>query len=141
MSKTKHSFNRVEQVKPDPKVPSSAAQKEPEVLGPVSTGVLRCDSYNDPDNEDEYNDESVLPSLEKDDMLARRTGSYQKPSGNQFNAFLPKPGGVQGKKKPVREQANLKTSGQDKENTQERLGTYGKGVCMTCGLNLYGIMY
>ncbi|XP_058240612.1 LIM and calponin homology domains-containing protein 1a isoform X2 [Hemibagrus wyckioides] len=112
---------RVEQVKPDPKIPSSAAQKEPEVLGPVSTGVVRCDSYNDPDNEDECNGGSVLPSVEKDDMLARRTGSYQKPSGNQFNAFLPKPGGVQGKKKPAREQyqANLKTSGQDKENTQE----------------------
>ncbi|KAK3523197.1 hypothetical protein QTP86_021756, partial [Hemibagrus guttatus] len=113
---------RVEQVKPEPKVPSSAGQKEPEVLGPVSTGVVCCDSYNDPDNDDEYNDGSLLPNLEKDDMLARRTGSYQKPSGNQFNAFLPKPGGVHGKKKPAREQyqANLKTSGQEKENTQER---------------------
>ncbi|KAK3507489.1 hypothetical protein QTP70_027016 [Hemibagrus guttatus] len=114
---------RVEQVKPEPKVPSSAGQKEPEVLGPVSTGVVCCDSYNDPDNDDEYNDGSLLPNLEKDDMLARRTGSYQKPSGNQFNAFLPKPGGVHGKKKPAREQyqANLKTSGQEKENTQERV--------------------
>ncbi|XP_053086800.1 LIM and calponin homology domains-containing protein 1a isoform X3 [Pangasianodon hypophthalmus] len=110
---------RVEQVKPEPVVPS-AAQKEPEVLGSTSTHAeVHCDSY--PDNDDEYNDGSPLPNLEKDDMLARRTGSYQKPSGNQFNAFLPKPGGVKGKNKSVsgQYQSNLKTSGQEKKDTQE----------------------
>ncbi|KAB5518498.1 hypothetical protein PHYPO_G00166700 [Pangasianodon hypophthalmus] len=111
---------RVEQVKPEPVVPS-AAQKEPEVLGSTSTHAeVHCDSY--PDNDDEYNDGSPLPNLEKDDMLARRTGSYQKPSGNQFNAFLPKPGGDKGKNKSVsgQYQSNLKTSGQEKKDTQER---------------------
>ncbi|MCJ8749203.1 hypothetical protein PDJAM_G00173680, partial [Pangasius djambal] len=115
---------RVEQVKPEPTVPSSAAQKEPEVLG--STGSthaeVHCDSYNYPDNDDEYNDGSPLPNLEKDDMLARKTGSYQKLSGNQFNAFLPKPGGVKGKNKSAsgQYQSNLKTSGQERKDTQER---------------------
>lgn len=126
MFKTKHSFNRVEHVKPEPKVPSSATQKEPEVLGSILIHAeVHCDSYNYPDNDDEYNDRSPLPNLDKDDMLARKTGSYQKPSGNQFNAFLPKPGGVNGKKKSVSGQcqSNLKTSGQEKKNTQERLGT------------------
>ncbi|MCI4394995.1 hypothetical protein PGIGA_G00175350, partial [Pangasianodon gigas] len=111
---------RVEQVKPEPMVPS-ATRKEPEVLGSTSTHAeVHCDSY--PDNDDEYNDGSSLPNLEKDDMLARRTGSYQKPSGNQFNAFLPKPGGVKGKNKSVsgQYQSNLKTSGQERKDTQER---------------------
>ncbi|XP_047672110.1 LIM and calponin homology domains-containing protein 1a isoform X8 [Tachysurus fulvidraco] len=114
---------RLQQVKSEPKVSSSATHKETEVLGSASTCIVRCDSYNnDPDNGDEYNDGSLLPYLEKDDMLARKTGSYQKPSGNQFNAFLPKPGGVHGKKKSVsgQYQANLKTGGQEKKNTQER---------------------
>ncbi|XP_047672104.1 LIM and calponin homology domains-containing protein 1a isoform X2 [Tachysurus fulvidraco] len=113
---------RLQQVKSEPKVSSSATHKETEVLGSASTCIVRCDSYNnDPDNGDEYNDGSLLPYLEKDDMLARKTGSYQKPSGNQFNAFLPKPGGVHGKKKSVsgQYQANLKTGGQEKKNTQE----------------------
>lgn len=72
-----------------------------------------------------------MPNPEKDDMLARRTGSYQKPSGNQFNAFLPKPGGVEGKRKPSSEQcqSNLKTGGQEKKNTRERLDTLRRGVC------------
>ncbi|XP_060772518.1 LIM and calponin homology domains-containing protein 1a isoform X3 [Neoarius graeffei] len=113
---------RVEHVKPEPKVPSSATQKEPEVLGSILIHAeVHCDSYNYPDNDDEYNNRSPLPNLDKDDMLARKTGSYQKPSGNQFNAFLPKPGGVNGKKKSVSGQcqSNLKTSGQEKKNTQE----------------------
>ncbi|XP_060720474.1 LIM and calponin homology domains-containing protein 1a isoform X2 [Tachysurus vachellii] len=113
---------RPQQVKSEPKVSSSATRKETEVLGSSSTCIVRCDSYNnDPDNGDEYDDGSLLPYLEKDDMLARKTGSYQKPSGNQFNAFLPKPGGVHGKKKSVsgQYQANLKTGGQEKKSTQE----------------------
>lgn len=133
MLKTKHSFDRVEQVKPEPTVPSSAAQKEPEVLGSTSTcAEVHRDSYNVPDNGYEYNDGSPLPHLEKDNMLARRAGSYQKLSGNQFNAFLPKPGGVDGKKKSVSGQylSSLKTSRQEDRNSQERLGTYRRGVCM-----------
>ncbi|XP_053336153.1 LIM and calponin homology domains-containing protein 1a [Clarias gariepinus] len=90
---------RAEQVKPEPTVPSTVTQKEPESLG--STPTHADDSYKHCGNYDEDNDEGPLHNPEKDDMLARRTGSYQKPSGNQFNAFLPKPGGVRSKKKNV----------------------------------------
>lgn len=124
--KTKHPFNRVEQVKPESNAPSPAAQKETEVLGSTSTRAeVHCGSFTYPVYDEEYNDRSPLPNPEKDDMLARRTGSYQNPSGNQFNAFLPKPGGVDGKKKSLSGQyrSNVKTSGQEKKNTQERLGT------------------
>ncbi|KAI5087779.1 LIM and calponin-like domains-containing protein 1 isoform X2 [Silurus meridionalis] len=102
---------RVEQVEPEPKVPSSAVQKVPEVLDSSSTHVeVYRDGYNYPDNDD----------LDKDDMLARRTASYQKPSGNQFNAFLPKPGGVKVKKSVSGQyKSNLKSSGQETKKTSE----------------------
>ncbi|XP_053533620.1 LIM and calponin homology domains-containing protein 1a isoform X3 [Ictalurus punctatus] len=113
---------RVEQVKPESNAPSPAAQKETEVLGSTSTRAeVHCGSFTYPVYDEEYNDRSPLPNPEKDDMLARRTGSYQNASGNQFNAFLPKPGGVDGKKKSLSGQyrSNVKTSGQEKKNTQE----------------------
>ncbi|KAI5628185.1 LIM and calponin-likey domains-containing protein 1 isoform X3 [Silurus asotus] len=103
---------RVEQVEPEPKVPSSAVQKVSEVLESSSTHVeVYRDGYNYPDNDD----------LDKDDMLARRTASYQKPSGNQFNSFLPKPGGVKVKKSVSGQyQSNLKSSGQETKKTSAR---------------------
>lgn len=130
MFKAKHSFNRVEQVKSEPKVPSHAAQKEPEV--PCSTSTyeeVHCDGHSIyPDNDDACNDGGPVLNLEKDDMLARRTGSSQKPSGNQFNAFLLKPRGVCGEKKSGSEQyqSNLKTGREEKEKTQKRFGTSGR---------------
>ncbi|TSO98540.1 LIM and calponin homology domains-containing protein 1 [Bagarius yarrelli] len=113
---------RVDQVKPELKVESSGTRKEADVLGSTQTHAVRFDDRrDDPDNDDEYNDGSLLLNLKKDDMLARRTGSYEKPSGNQFKVFLPKPGGVQSKKNlgSVQCQANPKTSRQEKKNTQE----------------------
>lgn len=122
MFKAKHSFNRVGQVKSEPK---AAAQKEPEVPRSTSTyEEVHCDGHSIcPDNDDVCNDGGPVLNLEKDDMLARRTGSNQKPSGNQFNAFLLKPRGVSGEKKSGSEQyqSNLKTGG--KEKTQKRFGT------------------
>ncbi|XP_062865278.1 LIM and calponin homology domains-containing protein 1a isoform X6 [Trichomycterus rosablanca] len=47
------------------------------------------------------------PAPDKDDMLARRTGAHQKPSGGPgqtFNAFLPVPGAARGKKNPEQKQ-------------------------------------
>lgn len=42
------------------------------------------------DEEDE--EEERQPDVEKDDMLARRTGAFQKPaSGTSYNRFLPQP--------------------------------------------------
>lgn len=51
------------------------------------------------DNAEEYDNDEPLPDLEKDDMMARRTGLFSKKSGvvktNQsFNQFLPRPGSV-----------------------------------------------
>lgn len=57
------------------------------------------------DDEDEYDENEPLPDLEKDDMMARRTGSFQKPvpvRTNQFvNQFLPVPGSVKYNISPV----------------------------------------
>ncbi|XP_050962566.1 LIM and calponin homology domains-containing protein 1a isoform X1 [Labeo rohita] len=44
------------------------------------------------DDEEDEEDERQ-PDIQKDDMLARRTGSFQKPaSGTSYNRFLPQPG-------------------------------------------------
>ncbi|XP_028831574.1 LOW QUALITY PROTEIN: LIM and calponin homology domains-containing protein 1-like [Denticeps clupeoides] len=44
------------------------------------------------------------PDLEKDDMLARRTGTHQKPNTSGYNRFLPKPGH---KAQPYREEPHI----------------------------------
>lgn len=59
----------------------------------------------DEEEEDEYNENELVPDLEKDDMMARRTGTFQKPSvarANQsINQFLPVPGSVKYSIAPV----------------------------------------
>uniref|UniRef100_A0A9J8B8E3 LIM and calponin homology domains 1a n=1 Tax=Cyprinus carpio carpio TaxID=630221 RepID=A0A9J8B8E3_CYPCA len=75
------------------------AEKNPDIVRSSATNATRSGGYDD-DDECGYDDQ--LPDFEKDDMLAQRTGSYQKPSAGQaFNAFLPKPGAVKHKIPPV----------------------------------------
>ncbi len=71
--------------------------------------VIRATSHRereyDDDDEDEYDENEPVPDLEKDDMMARRTRSFQKPSAvraNQcVNQFLPVPGSVKYNIAPV----------------------------------------
>ncbi|TDH16354.1 hypothetical protein EPR50_G00019030 [Perca flavescens] len=70
--------------------------------------VIRATSYSEreyDEQEDEYDENEPVPDLEKDDMMARRTGSFQKPSAvrtNQaINQFLPVPGSVKYSIAPV----------------------------------------
>jgi len=57
------------------------------------------------ENKDEYDENEPVPKLEKDDMMARRTGSCQKTSVvktiQSFNQFLPVPGSVKYNISPV----------------------------------------
>ncbi|XP_067297939.1 LIM and calponin homology domains-containing protein 1a isoform X2 [Pseudorasbora parva] len=90
-----------------PKTPvpvSVVTKKSPDMVHPSVTNADRSGGYDDNVDDPEWGDGSPLPDFEKDDMLARRTGSYQKPSagaGQAFNAFLPKPGSVKQKNTPV----------------------------------------
>jgi len=44
------------------------------------------------DDEEDDEEEESQPDIEKDDMLARRTGAFLKPaSGTSYNRFLPQP--------------------------------------------------
>lgn len=78
------------------RVPMETPQPHPD------TNVIQATSQSereyDDDDEDEYDENEPMPDLEKDDMMARRTGSFQKPSAvrtNQsINQFLPVPGSV-----------------------------------------------
>ncbi|XP_055061598.2 LIM and calponin homology domains-containing protein 1a isoform X6 [Misgurnus anguillicaudatus] len=76
-------------------------QKSTDIVRSPATGVDRSGDYNE---YDECWDKDPPPDVEKDDMLARRTGGYQKlrvGTGQPFNAFLPSPGAVKQKTSPV----------------------------------------
>lgn len=85
-----------------PTVPMEPTQPHPD------TTVIRAMSHREreyDDDEDEYDENEPVPDLEKDDMMARRTGSFQKPSAartNQsINQFLPVPGSIKYNIAPV----------------------------------------
>lgn len=70
------------------------------------TSVIRATSYSEREHDDDgYDENEPVPNVEKDDMMARRTGSFQKPSAarkNQSsNQFLPIPGSVKYSVAPV----------------------------------------
>lgn len=44
------------------------------------------------EEEEEEEEKERQPDLQKDDMMARRTGAFQKASGKGYNRFLPLPG-------------------------------------------------
>ncbi|TRY94472.1 hypothetical protein DNTS_004614 [Danionella cerebrum] len=67
---------------------------------PSALNANRSGSFDD-DDDDECVDDDQPPDFVKDDMLARRTGSYQKPTTQAFNSFLPKPGAVKFKISPI----------------------------------------
>ncbi|XP_051561404.1 LIM and calponin homology domains-containing protein 1-like isoform X3 [Myxocyprinus asiaticus] len=86
-----------------PPVPLSVVtQKSPDIVRSTATNVGGSCSYIS-DDYDECGDEGPPPDFDKDDMLTRRTGAHQKPSGvagQTFNACLPKPGAVKLKSTP-----------------------------------------
>ncbi|XP_016299598.1 LIM and calponin homology domains-containing protein 1-like isoform X2 [Sinocyclocheilus anshuiensis] len=85
----------VSQVTKTPVPVAVVTEKSPDIVRSSATNANRSGSY------DECGDDQ-LPDFEKDDMIARRTGSYQKPSAGQaFNAFLPKPVAVKHKITPI----------------------------------------
>ncbi|XP_028259077.1 LIM and calponin homology domains-containing protein 1-like isoform X2 [Parambassis ranga] len=70
----------------------------------LETTVARATSHREheyEDNEDEYDENEPVPDLEKDDMMARRTKSFQAGSTARINQFLPVPGSVKYNISPV----------------------------------------
>jgi len=142
-------FNRNEPVDQVPKTPvpvDAVTQKSPDIVRSSGTNVDCSGGYDDDDDDDddECGDDGHQPDFEKDDMLARRTGSYQKPNagaGQAFNVFLPKPGSVKHKTIPVSgSQSFLKTREQETAPSLDRLGPPGNEVfvyeckeCCICG--------
>jgi len=83
-------------------------------------------------------------------MLARRTGSYQKPTAGQtVNAFLPKPGAVKHKITPISgSQSYLKPGEQETALSLDRLGPFGNEAfacecseCLFCGVRAKGDLF
>ncbi|XP_067353684.1 LIM and calponin homology domains-containing protein 1-like isoform X9 [Channa argus] len=85
--------HKVEQQQPRVPMETPQAQSDTMVIQSVSQ---KNNEYDD--DEDEYDENEPLPDLEKDDMMARRTGSFQKPiaarTNQSFNQFLPVPGAL-----------------------------------------------
>ncbi|KAM6971933.1 uncharacterized protein FYW47_004086 [Aplochiton taeniatus] len=78
-----------------------------ETLHPAQTTVVRATTHVEPgysNEEDEDDDEDgPEPDLEKDDMMARRTGLVAKPTAGpagQYNLFLPVPGSAVASQSP-----------------------------------------
>lgn len=73
------------------------------------------------DSEEEYGENEPIPDLEKDDMVARRTRSFQNPSevrANQcFSQFLPVPGSVKYNVNPESAALQPRSQPKVKENT------------------------
>lgn len=80
-----------------PRIPMETPKPHPESI------VTRATSYREQeyDDEDDYDENEPLPDLEKDDMMARRTGLSQKTSAARANQFLPVPGSVKYNIAPV----------------------------------------
>ncbi|KAM8880179.1 uncharacterized protein AB9W97_015143 isoform 2-T2 [Spinachia spinachia] len=69
-------------------------EEQPPSGVPMETPQPRSE-FECEDDEDDYDENEPAPDLEKDDMMARRTGSFQKTSSNvPINRFLPVPGSV-----------------------------------------------
>ncbi|KAL4640352.1 LIM and calponin homology domains-containing protein 1 [Arapaima gigas] len=70
-----------------PLTPAELAQRENKALDE------KLAQYREQEEEEDTDREERVPDLEKDDMLARRTGVFQKQTGGTtFNKFLPLPG-------------------------------------------------
>ncbi|XP_034045176.1 LIM and calponin homology domains-containing protein 1a isoform X2 [Thalassophryne amazonica] len=87
-----------------------APEQHPEVVVGQPLCLTECKEQED----EEYNENGPVPDLEKDDMMARRTGSLQKPSSTgsasqSFNQFLPVPGSVKYKVSPVSRMKQLRS--------------------------------
>ncbi|XP_062243723.1 LIM and calponin homology domains-containing protein 1-like isoform X2 [Platichthys flesus] len=93
-----------QQQQKQPRVQMETPQPQPDAIA-VRLTPHKEREYDEDEDDDEYHENEPLPDLEKDDMMARRTGSYQKPTAprtNQFrNQFLPVPGSVKYKVSPV----------------------------------------
>ncbi|XP_039607294.1 LIM and calponin homology domains-containing protein 1-like isoform X10 [Polypterus senegalus] len=108
---------------------SQQPEDSPRVITRNSCGSESLESTTSPGNEvqivspvniqstefeedsDEETREGRLPDLEKDDMLARRTGAFQRMPCYTFNQFLPVPGSLQKNQGVDLEKSNSSSSG------------------------------
>ncbi|XP_045073753.1 uncharacterized protein LOC121563228, partial [Coregonus clupeaformis] len=90
-----------------PRVSMDVPQQHPDVamvVRPPAPSHCNYDDDEDEEDDDEDEGERPVPDLEKDDMLARRTGAFQCSAGGtgrSFNLFLPVPGAAQQKNTPA----------------------------------------
>lgn len=56
----------------------------------------RLAQYEQRGEEEEEDEEEKAPDIQKDDMMARRTGVFHRPSTKTYNHFLPLPASIRG---------------------------------------------
>ncbi|XP_026159145.1 LIM and calponin homology domains-containing protein 1-like isoform X11 [Mastacembelus armatus] len=112
------------------RIPMETPQPQPDVIRSMSHS-----EHEYGDDEDEYDENEPVPNLEKDDMMARRTGSFQKPTtartNQSFNQFLPVPGSVKYKISPVSAMKQL----QRRPKLTEKLASESSVVTMAAKLH------
>lgn len=87
------------------KVATETPQPHPDPTVVRGTSHREHEHEYDDENEDEYGENEPVPDLEKDDMMARRTGLFHKTAASKANQsitqFLPVPGSVKYSVAPV----------------------------------------
>lgn len=90
--------------------------------------------YDDNEDDDEYGENEPVPDLEKDDMMARRTGLFQKNSASRANQsikqFLPVPGSVKYSIAPVSAMKQLNS----RPKYTEKVDNERYAVCLRAAL-------
>lgn len=80
------------------KVPMETPPPHPDLTVVRGTSHSEHEYEDEDEDEDEYGENEPVPDLEKDDMMARRTGLFQKNTASKANQsikqFLPVPGSV-----------------------------------------------
>lgn len=101
------------------KVPMDTPQPHSDLT--VVRGASHREHQDEDEDEDEYGEDEPVPDLEKDDMMARRTGSFQKSTAS-IKKFLPVPGSVKCSIAPV--SARKQLNGSPKYTEKEDNGRY-----------------
>lgn len=124
------------------KVPMETPQPHPDLA------VVRGTSHRDHEyeDEDEYGENEPVPDLEKDDMMARRTGLFQKNTASKENQsikqFLPVPGSVKYSIAPVSamKQLNSRAKYTEKVDNERYVVCLRETLCCCCWTNKDGTM-
>lgn len=82
------------------------------------------------EEEEEEDEEDRAPDLQKDDMMARRTGVFHRQSATAYNRFLPLPTSVQGTRGEVTVDAAPRSKKEVQADRNKMMKSRWAGICV-----------